>query len=137
MSQKHSVGLGTTTAEAEIAWTNIPGPPVMGVNHQWFGFNRASERDTPRTHPTQKPIALMMFLIDLYTKPGQLVFDPYAGAGSTLLAARRLGRRSIGIEMSDQYCTTILERLAYEDEHFDDDRHWDNPGQRHPRYHHP
>jgi DNA modification methylase len=64
------------------------------------------------THPTQKSTALMKWLVKLVTAEGQTVLDPFAGSGTTLVAARDLGRRAIGIEMDAGYCETIVGRLA-------------------------
>lgn len=62
-------------------------------------------------HPTQKPTELLDILIQYSTDPGQLVFDPYAGSGSTLVAARDAGRDAIGIEVKDSYFQDASERL--------------------------
>ena len=62
-------------------------------------------------HPTQKPVRLMQALIDLTTRPGQTVLDPFAGSGSTLVAARNLNRHFIGIETNSDYIEICNERL--------------------------
>jgi site-specific DNA-methyltransferase (adenine-specific) len=62
-------------------------------------------------HPTQKPVRLMRALIELTTQPDHLVLDPFAGSGSTLVAARSLGRRYIGCEISERFAATIRRRL--------------------------
>ena len=65
-------------------------------------------------HPTQKPVALMEYLISTYTKDtkeGELVLDFTSGSGSTLLAAEVLNRRWIGIEITDKYCNVIKKRI--------------------------
>lgn len=54
-------------------------------------------------HPTQKPVELLEVLIRQSTDPGDLVVDPFAGSGSTIVAASRLGRRGIGIELNEEY----------------------------------
>lgn len=64
-----------------------------------------------RVHPTQKPVWLMRALVAVHTAPDDVVLDPYAGSGSTLLAARDLGRRSIGVEQDERYCEVIANRL--------------------------
>lgn len=65
-------------------------------------------------HPTVKPIDLMRQLVRLVTPPGGVVLDPFAGSGTTLLAARREGFRAIGIEMTDDYLPIIAGRLRAE-----------------------
>lgn len=66
-------------------------------------------------HPTQKPLKLMQALIELTTQKNQLVLDPYAGSGSTLLAAKLLGRRYVGFEINPEYVRICRERLEEED----------------------
>jgi site-specific DNA-methyltransferase (adenine-specific) len=63
-------------------------------------------------HPTQKPIEILTPLIEYSCPPGGMVLDPFAGSGSTLLAAKMSGRRSIGIELNPAYCNIIRDRLA-------------------------
>jgi DNA modification methylase len=65
-----------------------------------------------REHPTQKPLWLMSALIEQHTQPGELLVDPYAGSGTTLVAAKRAGRKAIGIEQDEAYCAVIAKRLA-------------------------
>jgi len=61
-------------------------------------------------HPTQKPLALMRQLIG--DTKGEVVLDPFAGTGTTLIAAREAGRRAIGIELDERYCEIAARRLA-------------------------
>ena len=67
-------------------------------------------------HPTQKPLALMRALIELTTVENQVVLDPFCGSGSTLVAAKQLNRKYIGIEISEEYCQISNERLLDVDE---------------------
>jgi len=62
-------------------------------------------------HPTQKPIELLEYLVKTYTQEGDLVLDNCAGSGSTLLAAKNLGRQYIGIEKDKEYYDICVERL--------------------------
>lgn len=65
-------------------------------------------------HPTQKPLGLAAYLIQTYTMPSQAVLDPYMGSGTTLRAAKDLGRKAIGIEIVERYCEIAAKRLAQE-----------------------
>lgn len=77
-------------------------------------FNSMSmERDTttPRIHPTQKPINLLKHLIELFTDRGDVVIDPCAGSGSSLLAAEQLGRKAYGFEIKKEFCKAFEEKI--------------------------
>ena len=65
-------------------------------------------------HPTPKPVALAAHFIFLHTQRGHLVLDPFAGAGSTLEAAKLLGRRAIGVELDEKFCEMAAKRLSQE-----------------------
>lgn len=72
-----------------------------------------SERGAGNDHPCLKPIALLRYLARLTkTHTGGAILDPFAGAGSTLLAARAEGRKAIGIEIDERYCEMAAERLS-------------------------
>lgn len=62
-------------------------------------------------HPTQKPVLLMQALIELATKPGQIVLDPFAGSGSTLVAAKNVHRKFIGYEANSTFADVCANRL--------------------------
>ncbi len=64
-----------------------------------------------RLHPTQKPVAALKPLIAAFSRPGGTVLDPFAGSGSTLIAARELSRRFIGIELDPQHHGIAMCRL--------------------------
>jgi len=74
---------------------------------------KASERDQQREHPTQKPVALMKWALSFFPN-AQWVIDPYMGSGSTLRAAKDLGRKAIGIEIEERYCDVAARRCAQE-----------------------
>lgn len=75
----------------------------------------SSERGKGNNHPTVKPLDLMKYLVKLVSMPERnLILDPFAGSGTTLYAAKELGVKCIGIEMSEAYCEIIAERLRQE-----------------------
>lgn len=63
-------------------------------------------------HPTEKPVMLLRQLIESSSVMGETVLDPFCGVGSTLVAARLEGRKSIGIEINHEYCTIAAQRLS-------------------------
>ncbi len=69
------------------------------------------KRDTNKSHPTQKPVDLMEYLINTYTKEDGKILDFTCGSGTTLLAARNLHRKCIGIELEEKYCEITKQRL--------------------------
>lgn len=72
---------------------------------------RSTASAEPNGHPCPKPIEWMAWLIDLAAAPSDVVFDPFAGSGTTLVAAKRLGRRAIGVEIEERYCEIAARRL--------------------------
>jgi len=98
-------------ADVELAWSNLGGPARL-YPVRWMGAMKDTERDERRVHPTQKPVALMARIIEAHTRRGDLVLDPYAGSGSTLVAAKRAGRPCVGVEISEAYCDVIVRRLS-------------------------
>jgi DNA modification methylase len=64
-----------------------------------------------RLHPTQKPVQVLRPLIDAFCRPGGIVLDPFCGSGSTLVAARELARRFVGIELDRTHYLTAARRL--------------------------
>lgn len=112
--KNRGVGLGITFGEFELAWTNCQRSNHVLINHRWLGAHKASEQGENRIHPTQKPVEMLMAIIDTFSEPDDIILDPYAGSGSTLLAAARLGRRAIGIEYELEYCREIKYRFERE-----------------------
>lgn len=98
-----------TFADCELAWTSFDRPAYV-FNSRWRGGIKDSKE--PRyAHPTQKPLALMAWCVDLFSAPGSLIVDPFLGTGTTALAAISLGRRCIGIEREPEYLDIARRRL--------------------------
>jgi site-specific DNA-methyltransferase (adenine-specific) len=96
-------------ADCELAWTNLGGPARL-YRHVWRGYNR-QDRNEDRYHPTQKPEAVMRWCVAMTEGT---VLDPFMGSGTTLVAAKSLGRKSIGIEIEERYCEIAAQRCAQE-----------------------
>lgn len=94
--------------------------PKFNNNGRMIFNSMPMERDTttPRIHPTQKPLPLLKFLIETFTDKGDVVIDPCAGSGSTLLASEQLGRKSYGFEIKkefvDEFNKKINKNIEYE-----------------------
>ena len=99
--------------DCEMAWTNLPG--VTRIHHQlWRGVCREGEENIvngPKLHPFQKPIRLFSFCIgQLKGKPP--IFDPFAGSGTTPAICERIGRPWLAIEIKEEFCSTIKNRVS-------------------------
>ena len=99
------------------------GQPVGGAD-KWTETDRRKGEGVTRTpsanvHPTVKPVALMRHLVRLVTPPGGTVLDPFAGSGTTLVAAVLEGMNAIGCEMTDEYLPIIRGRVAWAEEQAD------------------
>ncbi len=67
---------------------------------------------TNQIHPTQKPLSIISDMVCVGSNEGAIVFDPFMGSGTTCVAAQRLNRKFIGIEINKQYCEIAVKRLA-------------------------
>ena len=110
---------GTFLSDAELAWMK-GGYGVYAFRKEFPPPVRAIETGgnpcNPVTvHPTQKPLGLMGWCIDKAKIPyGGLILDPFMGSGTTLRAAKNIGRRAIGIEIEERYCEIAAKRMRQE-----------------------
>lgn len=92
----------------------------MGLRKRWNARGKLGywesvvEHRNSRYHPTQKPLKLIKQLLADFVRPGEIVLDPYMGSGTTLRAAKDLGMRAIGIDISEEYCEIAVKRLRQE-----------------------
>ena len=91
-----------TLADFELAWTSFDRPSKL--------FKKNRNPDGKRNHPTQKPLALFKWCIN-FSKIADIILDPFLGSGTTAVAAKELGRKFIGIEISEEYCAISVKRL--------------------------
>jgi site-specific DNA-methyltransferase (adenine-specific) len=96
-------------ADCELAWTDLP-MAVRRLRFRWMGM--LQELPEERWHPTQKPLPVMRWCVGLLPATAGTILDPYAGSGTTLRAAKDLGRKAIGIEIEERYCEIAAQRCA-------------------------
>lgn len=94
-------------ADCELAWTNWP-KAVRRIQWRWNGMIRQGNEE--RYHPTQKPLEVMKWVIDLCPS-AETVLDPFMGSGTTGVAAIQLGRKFIGIERDERYFEIACRRI--------------------------
>jgi len=99
-------------SDGELIWTSFD-RPLRIFRYLWSGMLQENmKHKEKRYHPTQKPLRLMEYLIENFSKEGDLVFDPFLGSGTTAVACKVLGRNFIGIEINSDYCKIAEKRLA-------------------------
>lgn len=98
-----------TFGDGELAWTNFKRKSIVKVYMQYNGL---LGREKARFHPTQKPEKLMKWCIDKYTSQDQTILDPFAGSGTTGVAAKLLNRKCTLIEREEKYCEIAARRLS-------------------------
>jgi DNA modification methylase len=76
----------------------------------WNGMIK--QKPEERFHPTQKPLALMLWILENYTKEGDTILDPFMGSGTTMVACVNTGRNGIGIERDETYFHIAERRIA-------------------------
>lgn len=89
----------------EYAWTNLD-----GTAKEWIGMSN----EKSRIHPTQKPIALYEWILNRYTKEGDIILDTHVGSASSLIACYRANHKYVGFELDEQYYKLSKQRLAEE-----------------------
>lgn len=99
-----------------LAWIKPHFPTMSEIDLAWTSFNKPSKffhfsRVNPSIHPTQKPVELMKWCLENYSKENDLIFDPFLGSGTTAVACKQLKRNFIGVEKMPEYCKIAQERL--------------------------
>jgi hypothetical protein len=93
---------GFSLADLELCWTN----------REMAARARRAPRRDGGLHPTQKPQAVMIWTLGFVR--GDVILDPFMGSGTTLVAAKALGRKAIGIEIEERYCEIAAQRCSQE-----------------------
>jgi site-specific DNA-methyltransferase (adenine-specific)/modification methylase len=102
-------------ADCELAWTNWP-KAVRRLQWRWNGMIRQGNEE--RYHPTQKPLEVMKWVIELCPK-SETILDPFMGSGTTGVAAVQMGRKFIGIEREPKYFEIACKRIEDAQRTFD------------------
>jgi len=96
-------------SDCELAWTNIINSARL-FHHTWNGMIKDSEKNQKRIHPTQKPVKLFMWCLDI-TKAGKNILDIFSGSGSTLVACENTDRNCFLIEKDLDFAASSLQRF--------------------------
>ena len=102
------VKMTDTQSDCELAWVKSKWSSVRIFRHLWKGFNKDSERNQPRVHPTQKPVSIPKRAIGNHK--ADIVLDLFGGSGSTLIACEKIGRHARLMELDPKYCDVIVKR---------------------------
>ena len=94
-----------SASPVELAWTS------RDMNSQLIDHPVAATNGERVGHPTQKPLRVMRWCLGFFPE-AQTVLDPFAGSGTTLRAAKDLGRKAIGIEIEERYCEIAAKRMS-------------------------
>jgi len=105
-SQADAIG-----SEFELIWSKTKHKRRM-LRHDWFGFlSSQNAKDAQnRVHPTQKPVSLLVDIVEQWGKDCNNVVDLYGGSGSTLIACEQLNRKCYMMELDEHYCDVIINR---------------------------
>ena len=98
-----------TQSDCEMAWVKSKWSSIRIFRHLWKGFNKDSERNQQKVHPTQKPVALAKWSFD-YFRDVKSVLDLFGGSGSTLIACEKTNRICCMMELDTHYCDVIIKR---------------------------
>ena len=101
--------MGDTFSDVEFAWQNVRASDKI-FSLLWKGLCMAPSERLKRTHPTQKPVALMEWCLG-FLPDAKTILDPFMGSGTTLVACQRMGRHGTGIELDPDYFDIACKRV--------------------------
>ena len=97
--------------DGELIWTNSKRKSIKKITYEYNGL---LGKEGKRVHPTQKPVGLFVLILEERSKSTDLICDPMIGSGTTAIAAEKLNRRWVGIEIEEKYCKIAKERIERE-----------------------
>ncbi len=104
--KRYDTGFGSFLSDAEVAWVN------KGEGVYCRRDLSLQGESSIRLHPTQKPLEIMKWCIGFIKS--EVICDPFMGSGTTLRAAKDLGRKAVGIEIEERYCEIAAKRMSQE-----------------------
>jgi DNA modification methylase len=107
-NKRANTDIRNTFADGEMAWCSFH-TPIRIYDQLWNGMIREGEKEK-RVHPTQKPIRTLAEIIEDHIK-GKIIYDGFLGSGSTMVATHQKQKICYGVEMSPEYCQTIIDRM--------------------------
>jgi len=110
--QMYKVHGPTWATDYALLW-EIGESKQRGKGRDWKVSDTANMK-FDRGHPCARPLVQIQYLVDCLSELGDLICDPFMGSGTTLVAAKNLGRKAIGIEIEEKYCEIAVKRLAQE-----------------------
>lgn len=108
--KKGEVAFKNPFSDCELIWTSIKKKPIKKYVFKQQGF--ITDSKDVRVHPTQKPSELVQQLIEVYSKDGDTILDPFMGSGTTGVACKNLNRNFIGIELDKDYFEIAKARIG-------------------------
>ena len=105
------IGDGKIGNEFELCWSKQKHKKFL-IENEWAGFRGMKKEDGKRVHPTQKPIELLVKIIEDFSKNNSIVLDLFLGSGSTLIASENLSRYCYGMELDEKYAQVIIQRYV-------------------------
>jgi hypothetical protein len=103
---------GRLLQSGDIAYLFGPPPRSCPGKRVIPGFNKSKTVGKETKHPCPRHLDHVSWLVNWWSEPEDLIFDPFMGSGTTLLAAKNAGRRAIGVEIEESYCEMAAERMG-------------------------